>query len=57
MVFSACSIHPAFPFQVLKSHAGHIALGCPHAPWKLFVSKESPSCPNIIVLGFSKYIS
>lgn len=59
VAFAARSIHPAFPFQVPKSHTGHIALGCPHAraPWKLFVSKESPSCPNIIVLGFSKCIS
>lgn len=59
VAFAARSIHTAFPFQVPKSHTGHIALGCSHAraPWKLFVSKESPSCPNIIVLGFSKCIS
>lgn len=59
VVLPARSIHPACPFQVLKSHAGHIALLCPHAraPWKLFVSKELPSCPNIMVLGFSKCIS
>lgn len=59
VVFPARSIHPALPFQVLRSHPGHIALGCPHAraPWKLSVPKESPSCPNRIVLGFSKCIS